>query len=200
MTTHTFILASGSKTRFDMLQNAGLTVQALPARVDERSLQQSLESEKMSPRDIADALAEAKAKKVASKNPEAIVFGCDQVLDHNGQILTKPETVQQAQEQVSSLSGRTHYLHSAIVMYENAQPTWRHVGQVKLHMRQLSPSFIQSYVHSNWPSLSETVGGYKLEEQGSRLFHRIEGDYFTVLGLPLLDLLTHLAVRGLIDT
>lgn len=194
------ILASASPVRSRLLSNAGLPHEALPARIDEEAIRAALLAEGASPRDIADALAEAKARKLSQKFPEARVIGCDQVLDLGGEVLSKPETPAEAAEHLRRMAGKTHRLLSAAVIYEGGEPVWRHVGTVRLTMRELSESFLTGYLERNWQSLRGCLGAYKLEEEGVRLFTRIEGDYFTVLGLPLIELLNHLALRGAIET
>ncbi|WP_417523399.1 Maf family protein [Marinovum sp.] len=195
-----FVLASGSEIRAEMLRRAGLLVEVMPARVDEDSVKQGMLADQAAPRDIADLLAEMKAAKVAGKRPDALVLGCDQVLDFDGTLLSKPDTPEGAVAQLSDLSGKRHKLLSACVAFDNGAPVWRHVGVVTLSMRVLSPGYIEDYVARNWPSIRHSVGSYKLEEEGSRLFTTISGDYFTVLGLPLLPLLNWLAIRGEIAT
>jgi septum formation protein len=190
------ILASGSPIRATLLRNAGLTFAVEVARVDEDSVKQALLAEAASPRDIADALAEMKAFKVAARHPEAIVIGCDQVLEFGREVLSKPATPTQAIAQIRALRGQTHRLLSAVVLYHRGEPVWRHVGTARLTMHTMSDQWIAAYVTRNWDSVRDAVGAYKLEEEGVRLFSRVEGDYFTVLGLPLLDLLSYLQLRG----
>ena len=194
------ILASGSEIRARILANAGLQVQIVRPRVDENALREGMLLEKASPRDIADALAEVKALKISLKYPDAYVLGCDQILDYQKKILTKPENIEQAREQIALLSENTHRLSSAAVLYHQGSPIWRHVGKASLTMRRLSDTYIDKYVERNWPDISTSVGGYKIESEGIRLFSRIEGDYFTILGLPLLELLSYLMMKGVIDT
>jgi len=195
------ILASGSKIRGDLLRNAGLDVTAVPARIDEDSVKAALLAEEMRVRDVADALAEMKATKISRKHPDALVLGCDQVLETRaGELLGKPASPEEVEAQLTELSGTTHQLHSAAVVVQGGEPLWRHVGTVRLTMRGLSPAFISSYTARNWPGLGESVGGYKLEQEGVRLFADIKGSYFDVLGLPLLPLLNWLVLRGDLDT
>ncbi|MFN3663031.1 Maf family protein [Yoonia sp.] len=190
------ILASGSDIRAQLLRNAGVTFDVHIARVDEDALRAALQAEEATPRDIADTLAEMKAQRVAAKHPEALVIGCDQILAIDQQILAKPETPAEALAQLQALRGRKHQLLSAAVIYGDDKPLWRHVGVVRLHMRDASDDYLAAYVDRNWHSIRHAVGAYKLEEEGVRLFTRIEGDYFNVLGLPLLELLSYLTLRG----
>ena len=156
-------------------------------------------AEQAKPRDIADTLAEIKARKISDKMPGVFVLGCDQVLDHRGTLLSKPETPEQAVTQLTALRGDMHSLLSAAVICENGEPIWRHIGQVRVRMRDASDAYIQDYVDRNWDSIRHSVGGYKIEEEGVRLMASIEGDYFSVLGMPLLQLLAFLTVRGVVQ-
>ena len=196
--TRPLILASGSEIRLALLRAAGLDVTAQVARIDETMIRQSLEADAATPRDIADALAEMKAARVADRHPGALVLGCDQVLEFRHKVWGKPETVDDARAQLLALRGKTHKLLSALVLYDGGAPIWRHVGEARLTMREASDSFLDSYLQRNWPSIGQSVGGYKLEEEGIRLFSAIDGDHFTILGLPLLPLLSYLATRGFI--
>ncbi|MGR3363028.1 MAG: Maf family protein [Maritimibacter harenae] len=190
------ILASGSEIRATLLANAGLEFEVMPARVDESAIRAGLEAENAAPRDVADTLAEYKARKVGGKRPDALVLGCDQVAALKGEILTKPGSPDEARAQLARLSGQTHQLLSAAVIYHDGEPIWRHVGVVRLTMHGLSDGFIDDYVARNWDSIRDAVGAYKLEEEGVRLFSRIDGAYFNVLGLPLTELLSYLVLRG----
>lgn len=192
------LLASGSTIRADLLRAAGLTVTAHPARIDEDAVRAALHADAAHPRDVADTLAEMKAARIADKHPDALVLGCDQVLAFDQKVWSKPETRDQARDQIRALRGHTHSLLSAAVLFDHGQPVWRHVGQARLTMRDVSEAYLDAYLTRNWPGVSDSVGGYKLEEEGVRLFSAIEGDYFTILGLPLLPLLSYLALRGFI--
>ncbi len=194
------VLASSSAVRLNLLRAAGLEVTAEPARVDEELIRRGLEAEGAKPRDLADTLAEMKAAKIADRHPEAVVIGCDQVLEFAGQAWAKPETAQQARDQLLALRGKTHRLLSAVVVFEATRPVWRHIGVASLTMRTFSDSYLDGYLQRNWPRIGASVGGYMLEEEGARLFTSIEGDYFTILGLPLLPLLSYLGLRGFIES
>ena len=190
------VLASSSEVRASLLRNAGVSLNVIPARIDEEAIKISLLAEGAKPRDVADALAEAKARKVASKGEAGLVLGCDQVLDFEGRLVSKSETPEDALELLKQMRGKRHSLLSAAVVYENGKPVWRHVGQVRLMMREASDWYLTEYVDRNWASIQYSVGGYKLEEEGVRLMSRVDGDYFTVLGLPLVELLSYLTLRG----
>ncbi len=193
------ILASGSAIRASLLQQAGVTFDTVIARIDEDAVKAALLAEGATPRDLADTLAEMKAAKVASKHPDAMVLGCDQVLAIGTDILSKPDTPQDAIAQLHRLRGQTHQLLSAAVIYAEGRPQWRHVGVARLHMRDASDAYIAGYVARNWHDIRHSVGAYQLEKEGVRLFHRIEGDYFTILGLPMLEILSYLTLRGTLD-
>lgn len=192
------ILASSSPIRFTLLRNAGLQVTTQPARIDEDTIRASLQAESAIPRDIADTLAELKARKVADKNPQALVLGCDQVLAFKQQVWAKPESRDEARAQLQTLRGETHQLLSALVLYHRAEPIWRHVGLARLTMGNFSDTYLDAYLDRNWPEVAASVGAYQLEGEGIRLFSSIEGDYFTILGLPLQPLLSYLSLRGFI--
>jgi septum formation protein len=188
-------LASSSVIRATLLRNAGLEFTVEPARIDEGALIDSLVAEGATPRDIADALTEAKAMRRARPEREDLILGCDQVLDMDGKIFTKPESPEMARAQLMELRGRAHKLHSAAVIYHRGQPIWRHVDSARLTMRPFSDAFLDSYIAQNWEEIRHTVGCYQIEGPGIRLFERVEGSHFTILGLPLLPLLSFLTLR-----
>ncbi|HAR50551.1 Maf family protein [Roseovarius nubinhibens] len=190
------ILASGSSIRQTLLRNAGVDFDVVPARIDEDAVRRAMQAEDLSPRDIADALAELKAQKTGAKHPDALVIGCDQILSIGKDILAKADSRDTARIQLQYLRGKTHELHSAAVICEGPKPVWRKIGRVRMTMRNFTDAELDRYLDRNWPGVSDAVGAYKLEEEGARLFAAVEGDYFSVLGLPLLDLLSYLSLRG----
>ncbi|SLN33453.1 Maf family protein [Pseudooctadecabacter jejudonensis] len=194
------ILASASESRARLLRSAGVRVGITPPRIDEDSVKDALQAEDAPPRDIADTLAEMKARKVAEKGGGGLVLGCDQVLSFKGQVLSKPEDVADAMSQLRLLRGETHQLLSAAVIYEDMKPVWRHVGVARLTMSDFSDAYLEDYVERNWDSIRWSVGGYKIEEEGIRLFRMVQGDTFTIQGLPLLELLSYLTLRGTLPT
>lgn len=187
------ILASTSRIRQTLLRNAAVPFETQPPRIDEEAVKEALIADGHTPRDIADALAELKALRVRSSG---FVLGCDQTLDLDGQLMSKPETPQDAIAQLTLLSGRRHSLHSAAVIAEDGRPVWRHVAKVDLTMRPMSGDYIADYVTRNWDDIRHSAGSYTLEGEGSRFFNRVDGDYFSVLGLPLLPIIDFLVTRG----
>ena len=191
------ILASQSASRRAMLEAAGVPFEAQAAGVDEDAAKAALAH--LKPRDLADALAELKALKVSARRPDALVLGSDSVVAlADGVLLDKPETREQAAEHLQRMSGGVHRLYSAAVIAEGGQPVWRHVDRAKLHVRALSYTFIDRYLDTEWPAIGGCVGCFRIEGPGVQLFDRVEGDHFTVLGLPLLPVLGYLRTRGVL--
>ena len=193
----TLILASQSASRRAMLSAALVPFEAVAAGVDEDSAKAALRAEGLPARDLADALAELKALRVSQRNPQALVLGSDSIVElDDGTMLDKPVSRENAAEHLRRLSGKRHDLVSAAVIAEGGRPVWRVVDRAKMHVRTLSDAFIEQYLDAEWPEISGCVGCYRIEGPGAQLFSRIEGSQFTVLGLPLLQVLDYLRVRG----
>lgn len=191
------ILASGSAARRRMLEAAGLAVTIEPPRVDEEAAKASLRAESLAPRSLADALAELKALSVSSGR-EGFVIGADQILAVEGETLDKPQSREDARAHLMKLSGRWHELVTAAVIASEGAVIWRHVDAPRLKMRALSERFIDEYLERAGESVLSSVGAYQLEGLGAQLFERVEGDYFSILGLPLLPVLAFLRERGVV--
>ena len=191
------VLASASEARAAMLRAAGVPTEVVPARVDEAALKASLRAEQAAPRDQADALAELKALRVSARRPGQLVLGADQVLDLDGEALDKPRDRAEARAQLARLSGRRHSLLSAAVIAEDGRPVWRYVGRAELSVRQLGDAFLDAYLDRVGEAALTSVGAYQAEGPGAQLFTRIDGDWFSVLGLPLLEVLAYLRERGI---
>lgn len=194
------VLASQSAARRAMLDAAGIVYDAMAAGVDEEAAKASLRADGLSARDLADALAELKAVRVSGRLPGALVLGADQTLVlEDGTMLDKAEDRAEAATQLRMLSGKVHSLYSAAVMAEHGRPVWRHVDRVKMTMRSLSDAFIESYLDAEYAHVSGCVGCYRIEGPGVQLFSKIEGSHFTILGLPLFQLLDYLRTRGILE-
>jgi len=193
------ILASGSPYRKAMLVNAGLDIEAVPADVDERALEAPLQDSGVSPEDVALVLAEAKATEVSERRPGALVLGCDQTLSLGDEVFHKPADMEGARRHLLALSGKTHQLNSAAVLARDGEALWRHVGVASLTMRKLEPAFIGRHLARVGAKALSSVGAYQIEGEGIQLFEKIEGDYFTIVGLPLLPVLKELRALGAID-
>ena len=193
------ILASGSPFRRAMLENAGVTFDVVRPAIDERAVEAPLARSGASAEDVAQVLAEAKALDVSEKHPDAIVIGSDQTLSLDGRIFHKPEDMEGARRHLLALSGKTHHLNSAVVIAEAGEAIWRHVSVASLTMRELSPAFIGRHLARVGNKALQSVGAYQIEGEGIQLFDKIEGDHFTIVGLPLLPLLKQLRSMSAID-
>lgn len=183
------LLASGSMTRRALLESAGLPVEVLKAPVDEKAIAATLLEQRTPPREIAIALAHAKAEAASRKTPDRLLLAADQTLDHAGSLLMKPVDRDHARQQLMRLREKTHYLHSAVVLRQGESILWSGVSSATLTMRAFSDGFLDIYLDQMGPVMCETVGGYQLEALGAHLFEEIEGDHSTILGLPLMPVL-----------
>ena len=196
MTTPQLILASSSKTRRLLLENAGLSFDVQKPLVDEDELKAALIDEGLTPRDCADQLAEAKGRSVSMMLPDAIVLASDQTLDFKGTLLSKAEDMAAVKTCLIALSGESHKLHTAAVFFQGGGPIWRFVDTATLTMRALTEHDIDQYLNGVGEAALWSVGGYQLEGLGIQLFDDLKGDYFTVLGLPLVPVLRQLRILG----
>jgi len=191
-------LASKSAARQAILRNAGIAFEAVVAGVDEEATKAGLLAEGASPREVADALAELKAVKVSTKRP-GLVIGADQTLDFAGRLIDKVETLDQARALLLELRGQTHKLHSAVVVARDGKPIWRVVQSARLSVRPFSDAWLDGYLERRGEHILHCVGCYELESEGVQLFDAIDGDYFTILGLPLVGLLDFLRLHGALE-
>jgi septum formation protein len=192
------VLASASAIRRTLLANAGIACEVDPGAVDEDEIKRAMKADGAPAAVVAETLAEMKAMRVAPRHPGALVFGADQMLDCNGVWFDKPADREHAIAHLTALAGRTHRLISALVCVRNGARIWHHTATASLTMRPLSRAFIDRYLDAAGPQALQSVGAYQLEGLGAHLFSRVEGDYFTVLGLPLLAMLAFLREHGVV--
>lgn len=193
------VLASQSSSRRAMLAAAGVPHHSVSPAIDEEALKEGLRAEGRTARQLADALAEAKALKLSIRMSGALVLGCDQTLElDDGAMLDKAVDKQDAAAILKRLSGATHKLHSAAVICENGAPVWRQIESASLTVRPLTDNFIARYIELDWEQFRWCVGCYRIEGPGAQLFSAIKGTHFAIQGLPLFGLLDFLRVRGVV--
>lgn len=194
------VLASASRARASVLAAAGLSFRVHPADIDEPAIRESLENGEVetTPGDVAQILAQTKAATISEVSPGALVIGADQVLVCDGQIYEKPRDGDAARNQLLSLRNKTHSLISGVACARDGEILWHHEETAFLTMRPFSNEFLGQYLADAGAGVTESVGGYQLEGAGSQLFSQIDGDYFTILGIPLLPLLGFLRVQNII--
>jgi len=193
--TYPIILASGSAIRRQILDGAGLDYNVIVKPVDEAAIKASMLAEGAKPRDIADALAEAKSVRVSRQTP-GLVIGADQIMEMDGDIFDKPKDMTEARSRLWAMRGKTHKLIGAVVISENGMPVWRHASKTVLTVREFSEEFLDDYLTAEGEGILSSVGAYKFEGRGSQLFSHVEGDFFSILGLSLLPVLDYLRTRG----
>lgn len=192
------ILASASPSRAALLRNAGVPFTQEPAFVDEEAVKASFRNDNSSAAEVAAALAELKAQRVSRRQPGRLVVGADQMLECGSVWFDKPSDLSQVRGHLLALRGKTHELLSAVCVVRDGECLWRHLETAQLTMRPFSDAFLDEYIAAAGESLLSSVGAYRLEDRGAQLFSRIEGDYFTILGLPLLPLLGFLCNHGVV--
>ena len=191
------ILASGSAIRRQILDGAGLDYEVITRPVDEAAIKEAMLAENARLRDIADALAEAKAMRV-SRQEAGLVIGADQIMVMDNTLFDKPNSLDDARERLISMRGKKHELIGAVVICENGAPVWRHMCKTKLWVRDFSNAFLDWYIETEGQALMKSVGAYRFEGPGSQLFEKVEGDFFAILGLDLLPVLDYLRTRGVV--
>lgn len=194
----TVVLASASAARRTLLEQAGVPVAVEPAHVDEAEVKAALRAEGADAGAVAEALAELKARRVSTRRPGALVIGADQVLECEGVWYDKPADLDEAAAHLRALAGRTHALETAVCVARDGARLWHHRAVARLTVRPLSEAFIRGYLAAAGADALGSVGAYRLEGLGAQLFARVEGDYFTILGLPLLPLLEFLRGHGVV--
>ena len=189
------ILASSSAIRRQIMDEAGLDYSVIVKPVDEAAIKAGMLAEGSLPRDIADALAEAKSRRVSLANP-GLVIGADQIMVMDGEIFDKPVSMEAARERLLLMRGRTHHLIGAVVICENGHPVWRHISKTTLTLRDFSEEFLDDYLSAEGDIILKSVGAYRFEGRGAQLFSYVDGDFFSILGLSLLPVLDYLRERG----
>lgn len=193
------VLASASPFRRMLLENAGIAFQAKAADIDERAIEGEVERQGSSPEEVALILAEAKARNVGQAFPDDIIIGSDQTMSLGARVYHKPRDMSEARDHLMSLSGRVHQLNSGIVLTRGNDILWKHVSSARMSVRPLRPEFIDAHLARVGNKALASVGAYQLEGEGIQLFDKIDGDYFTILGLPMLPLLAKLRDLRVID-
>lgn len=194
------ILASASKSRASLMQGAGLVFDMVPAHVDEDAIKASLKAEGATAAQCAETLAEFKAGTVSQRHPEALVIGADQMLECDGSWFDKPKDVAGGRAHLLHLRDKTHVLPTSVTVALNGTSIWHHTAQPRLTVRPFTDAFLDNYLAAVGSAVTSSVGAYQLEGRGAQLFSRIEGDFFTILGLPLLELLGFLREHGVVPT
>ena len=197
--TKDIILASQSRHRAELLENAGVKFTKVSADIDEREVEAPLLEAGLDGSDIAEVLATTKANHVSASNSDALVIGCDQTLSLDGELFHKPASMEEARRRLLQFSGKTHQLNSAVVLVENGETLWSHCEVANITFRDLDPGFVGRHVSEAGEGILSSVGAYQLEGLGVQLFEKIEGDYFSIIGLPVLPLLAELRRRNAID-
>ena len=191
------ILASGSPTRKQILEDSGVIFEVVVRPIDEASIKSAMIQEGASKLSKVSTLAELKSIKVSSETP-GLVIGADQIMVFDGAIYDKPKTIEEARERLMAIRNQTHYLMGSVVVSEGGVSVWRHSSKVELKARSFTDKFIDNYINQEGEALLQTVGAYRFEKRGSQLFSSVKGDFFSVLGLPLLPLLDYLRTRNAI--
>ena len=193
------ILASGSAIRKQILDGAGLDYEVVVRPVDEAAIKDAMLADGARMRDIADALAEAKAMRVSRQMP-GFVIGADQIMVMENTLFDKPKDLEDARARLLAMRGKMHELVGAVVICENGAPVWRHICRTKLWVREFSDEFLDTYIEAEGQALTKSVGAYRFEGLGSQLFSKVEGGFFAILGLDLLPVLDFLRTRGVVRT
>lgn len=202
LSTEPVVLASASQVRANLLRSAGVGVEVVPSGIDEASVLAAVKADEgeMPPADVAAMLAETKAVEVGARRPDALVIGADQTLELEGRLFVKAGSMDEARRNLLTLRGTTHALHSSVAIAVEGAIVWRHSETSWLTMRDFSPQFLGRYLAAIGDSVRESVGGYHLEHAGIQLFDRVEGDWFAILGLPMIPLLDELRRRRILPS